>query len=595
MRSVDIDRLHPNAGRSGAHMSPAATRDVDVACPAILPESDTTAFTVIDRLTVQGVANRRAASGKLVAGVAAPADLELFKKLAWDDELTRSLKGRTCHKHKPVAKRWDHRLSHETLSRGGSSLKNAARYLKTPGLISLGGGLPSPEYFPFHEIDVKAPRPARLGLHEDGIVESDVLSMGMHDMAKGTSAFDLATALNYGQGHGSAQLLRWIVEHTEVVHDPPYADWSCTMTVGSTAAWDMTLRMLCRPGDYILTEEYSFPAAIETAAPMGVRCAAVKMDSQGMIPSSLDDVLNNWDAVKRCGPKPFLIYTVPTGQNPTGATQSLARRKDIYRVARKHDLFIFEDEPYYFLQMQPYTGPNAPEVPPPATYEDFLNSIVPSFLALDIDGRVMRADSFSKVLSPGSRCGWITASEQICNRFRTHADVCTQGPSGFSQIILFKLLDETWGHTGYLDWLMHIRMSYTKRRNVMMEACERYLPKDIVSWVPPTAGMFHWLQVDYQKHPAYGMKSMDEIEEDIFQANVAHGTLLMKGSWFMAEKNGKRSTMFFRATYAAAQFDQIDEAIKRFGNAIREEFALKPYTNGYHATNGHGNGYANGH
>jgi aromatic amino acid aminotransferase I len=468
------------------------------------------------------------------------------------------------------------RLSYETVGRGGSSLKNAAAYLKTPGLISLGGGLPSSEYFPFHEIDVKVPRPAYLGQEQDGHEETEILSMRMHDMALGKSAFDLATALNYGQGHGAPQLLRWLVEHTEIVHNPPYQDWSCTMTVGSTAAWDMTLRMFCKRGDFILTEQYSFPAAIETAIPMGVRCAAVEMDANGMLPSSLDHVLTNWDACARGGPKPFLIYTVPTGQNPTGSTQTIERRREIYRVCQKHDLYIFEDEPYYFLQMQPYTGPDAASVPPPTSYSEFLASIVPSFLSIDTDGRVMRADSFSKVVSPGSRTGWITASEQICDRFRTHADVCTQGPSGFSQIILFKLLDETWGHAGYLDWLMHIRLEYTKRRDVMMAACETYLPKDVVSWVPPAAGMFHWLQVDYTKHPRWqdGSKTLDEIEEDIFQACVRHGTLLMKGGWFCADKIAKRNTMFFRATYAAAQFDKIDEAIRRFGNAVREEFEI---------------------
>lgn len=478
-------------------------------------------------------------------------------------------------------------------------MKNAAAYLKTPGLISLGGGLPSSEYFPFHEIDVKVARPGYLGQQQDGRDEDEMLSMGMHDMPQGKSAFDLATALNYGHGHGAPQLLRWLVEHTEIVHNPPYRDWGCTMTVGATAAWDMTLRMFCKRGDFILTEQYSFTTAIEAAAPMGVRCASVAMDRGGMLPSSLDDVLTNWDASKRGGPKPYLVYTVPTGQNPTGSTQSLQRRREIYAVCQKHDLYIFEDEPYYFLQMQPYTGPDAPDVPPPESYAEFLQSIVPSYLSLDTDGRVIRADSFSKVLSPGSRTGWITASEQICDRFHTHADVCTQGPSGFSQIMLFKLLDETWGHTGYLDWLMHIRLEYTRRRNVMLEACEHYLPRDLVSWVPPMAGMFHWLQVDFKKHPHWinGSKTMDEIEEEIFQANVRHGTLLMKGSWFCADKVAERDTMFFRATYAAAEFEKIEEAIRRFGEAVREEFGMEPGNKARTLTNGaltHG-GAANGH
>lgn len=556
---------------------PAATIDVSV-----YPETDTSTFTIPDRLTIQSVAKRRAASGKLIAGVAAAADLEQYK-------------GRTSHLHKPLAKRWDHRLSHETLNRGGSSLKNAAAYLKTPGLISLGGGLPSSEYFPFDEINVKVPKLNHCLQQQNGHFDRDIMHAGMHDMAEGKSAFDIATAAQYGQGHGAAQLLRWIVEHTEIVHNPPYQDWSCTMTIGSTSAWDMALRMMTKPGDWVLSEQYTFPAAVETAAPMGVKFAAVEADANGMLPSSLDNVLSNWDARVRGGPKPFLVYTVPTGQNPTGSTQPTERRKEIYAVAQKHDLYIFEDEPYYFLQMQPYKGYDASPIPPPASHEEFLNSIVPSFLSMDVDGRVMRADSFSKVIAPGSRTGWITASEQMCARYRNHADVCTQGPSGFSQLILFKLLEETWGHPGYLDWLIHMRMEYTKRRNVMMEACERYLPKDIVSWTPPMAGMFHWLQIDWKKHPHYATKSLDDIEEEIFQTIIKHGTLLMKGSWFFADRFTPRDTMFFRATYAAAIFEQIDEAIRRFGDAIRDAFEIQPSGNGVHVngTNGHhvnGNG-----
>jgi aromatic amino acid aminotransferase I len=340
--------------------------------------------------------------------------------------------------------------------------------------------------------------------------------------------------------------------------------------------------MFTEPGDWIISEQYSFPAAIETAVPMGVRCAAVAMDSQGMLPSSLDEVMTNWDERARGSRKPFLIYTVPTGQNPTGATQSLDRRREIYAMARKHDLYIFEDEPYYFLQMQPYAGPDAPDVLSPATHAEFLKTLVPSYLSLDTDGRVMRADSFSKVLAPGSRVGWITASEQICDRFRTHADVSTQGPSGFSQLILFKLLDEQWGHAGYIDWLMHMRSEYTRRRNVMMEACELYLPKEIASWVPPMAGMFHWIEVDWKQHPDYPRRSLLEIEEEIFLTIVAHGTLVMKGSWFQAEKGVYSDTMFFRATYAAARFGQIDEAIRRLGDALRSSFGLPDSTNGHH-------------
>ena len=381
------------------------------------------------------------------------------------------------------------RLNPEARARKGNRLKGAAKYLKTPGIISLGGGLPSSEYFPFQELSIKAPQAGHF-TEEETIEGGAVLTAGKHDLAEDKSIFDISTAFNYGQGSGSAQLLRFITEHTEIVHNPPYRDWYCTMTIGSTSALDMALRMFAQRGDIVLAEEYTFSAAVETAAPMGVRMVGIAMDDQGLLADSLDDTLSNWDEAARGGKKPFLLYTVPTGQNPTGATQSEERRRAVYKVAQKHDLIILEDEPYYFLQMEPYAGPDAPEAEAPKTHEEFIKALVPSFLSLDVDGRVLRMDSFSKVIAPGSRIGWLTASQQIVDRYGKHADVSTQGPSGISQLVLFKLLDEHWGHTGYLDWLIHIRMEYTRRRNVMLEACDKHLPKEVVSWKPPMAGMF---------------------------------------------------------------------------------------------------------
>jgi aromatic amino acid aminotransferase I / 2-aminoadipate transaminase len=454
-------------------------------------------------------------------------------------------------------------------------------------LISLGGGLPSSDYFPLDELSFKFPAVGRFSakdMHENG----EVLTAGKHDMAEDKSGFDIATALQYGQGHGAAQLLRWMVEHTEIIHNPPYQDWSCTMTVGNTSAFEMALRMFTNPGYWMLSEMYTFPAAVEAAAPLGVKVAGVQVDEYGMRADSLDEVVSNWDVNVRGGPKPFLIYTVPTGQNPTGSTQTLERRKAIYAVAQKHDLFILEDEPYYFLQMQPYTGPNEPELPPPKSHEEFLHSLVPSYLSLDVDGRVMRMDSFSKVIAPGSRVGWITATEQICKRYSTHADLSTQNPSGISQLMLYKLLEEHWGHAGYLDWLVHMRMEYTGRRNAILDACEKHLPREIVSWVPPMAGMFHWLHLDVTKHPHFGKKSVAEIEDEIFHKNIQAGTLLSKGSWFFAERDAAVETLFFRATYAAAPLEQIQEAIRRFAQAVRESFEIveEVFVNGNGEANG---------
>lgn len=255
--------------------------------------------------------------------------------------------------------------------------------------------------------------------------------------------------------------------------------------------------MLCNRGDYILMEEYTFASAQETALPLGLKVAPIRMDGEGLLPESLDEVLSNWDEAARGGPKPYVLYTIPTGQNPTGATQSAERRKAVYKVAQKHDVYIVEDEPYYFLQMQPYAGADSEPVPPPATHDDFLKSLVPSYLSLDVDGRVLRVESFSKVLSPGSRAGWIVAADQVVERFIRNCETSAQNPSGISQLIFYKLLDEHWGHSGYIDWLINLRMQYTGRRDTMMHACEQYLPREIAQWIPPAAGMFVSLHYGY--------------------------------------------------------------------------------------------------
>lgn len=279
-----------------------------------------------------------------------------------------------------------------------------------------------------------------------------------------------------------------MTEHTELLGAPPYADWRVCLTVGSTGALEQTLRMLCDGivrKDSILTEEFSFSTALETAAPLGVNVVGVGMDAQGLLPESMEEILAGWKPEERGGArKPHVLYTVPSGQNPTGATQGVQRRREIYEVARRHDVFIIEDEPYYYLQMQ-QPGTRAPE-----TVEEFLDGLIPTYLSMDVDGRVLRMDSFSKVVVPGSRLGWITASEQIVERFIRHAEVANQGPSGFSQVVLHKLLDDRWGHEGYLRWLMNLRLEYTKRRDIMVKACEEFLPADVVSWHTPQAGMF---------------------------------------------------------------------------------------------------------
>ncbi|KAJ4263363.1 Aromatic/aminoadipate aminotransferase 1 [Fusarium torreyae] len=507
---------------------------------------------------LNAIKERRAAAGTLKAGPAAASSSDMFK-------------GPTSNL--PAAKTWHHHLTDESLRRGPCSLKQAARYMK-PGMVSLGGGFPSSQYFPVTEIMVRIPSAPSYS-DAEAIRSGQVLSIGKHDCAQADDAeYDLNAAFQYCQSTGSAQLLRFITEHTELMHNPPYADWQCCQTIGSTSALELALRMLCckERRDSVLTEEYSFATALETLRPLSINVFGVSVDDEGLVPEAMDSILSDWDETARGARRPHVLYTVPSGQNPTGATQSTHRRRALYAVAQKHDIYIIEDDPYYFLQMPPYSNKEADNSQ--SSPVELATSLMPSILSMDTDGRVLRMDSLSKVLFPAVRLGWVTGSAQMIERFVRHAEVAVQAPAGLSQAVVWKLLDQTWGHEGFLSWLSHIRSEYTMRRNWIIAACCAHLPSDLVTWTPPSAGMFLWLKIDHSRHPDSDKRSIAEVEEEIFSACIGSGVLCARGSWFKTETETPLDQLYLRVTFASASQEEMEKGIQRLGSAIKSSFRV---------------------
>ena len=211
-------------------------------------------------------------------------------------------------------------LSRESLERKPCTLKQAARFLKNPGLISLGGGLPSSETFPIAEIGMKVPVAPHFS-EPEVMEQGKTITIGKYDVRDHDAVYDLSIALNYGQSTGSAQMLRFLTEHTEIVCNPPYADWRICQTIGSTGALEckQALRMFCDKdrGDSVLTEAFSFSTALETIAPLGIKAFGSPIDDEGLVPEAMDELLSNWDETARGARKPHVLYTVPSGQNPT--------------------------------------------------------------------------------------------------------------------------------------------------------------------------------------------------------------------------------------------------------------------------------------
>ena len=205
---------------------------------------------------------------------------------------------------------------------------------------------------------------------------------------------------------GYLPLIESLRRLTDLLHNPPY-EYAQIPTGGNTDATTKVFRALLEADDTLLVEDFEFAPPIAAARALGAGVRGMQIDTKGVVPEALDELLSTWDT-KLKGKKPHVMYTVPTGQNPSSASMTLERAKAVYAVARKHDLIIVEDDPYYTLCMDPYVGPASDGVPSTPTepgrvalkdvhdLESFAKSLPRTYLSIDIDARVLRLDSFSK-------------------------------------------------------------------------------------------------------------------------------------------------------------------------------------------------------
>jgi aromatic amino acid aminotransferase I len=364
----------------------------------------------------------------------------------------------------------------------------------------------------------------------------------------------LNVALQYGDGRGLAAVRDFFAEEIRRLHRPRYANWDVVATCGNTDGFFKAISLFCDAGDSIAVEKWCYPAALETVRPMGIRPVPVAMDAQGMVPKALRTLLQAQQAKK----KPIrVVYLVPTGQNPTGSSMSVERRKEIYAIAQEFDLILIEDDPYYHLQF-------------PSNNDD---QLLPSLLSMDTDGRVVRLDTFSKVLAPGMRLGWLTASERLVELVRYHNEVSTQQPSGLSQALAAHLLLDRWGQKGWQRHLKELRADYRRKRDLMQSVCQRELT-GLCEWTLPEAGMFFWFRL---KLPS-ALKSERGHMRRIFESCIEHRVLLVPG-WqfavFSEEEDGLDELTkadhapFLRAAFSYETSEKVEEAIVRFAKVLR--------------------------
>ncbi|KZP00312.1 PLP-dependent transferase [Calocera viscosa TUFC12733] len=473
---------------------------------------------------------------------------------------------------------FSHHLSDLSNARKVSPLKGLMKYMAQPGMISMAGGLPHESYFPFEEISAQTALADSFSLTPEekssfgwlwtlfgGGATKKTKEITIPKRAAGgdLQAVQLATALQYGQATGLPLLQKFINEFVIKVYRPANPTTTTLVHVGNTDGWAKCVLTLCNPGEGIIVEEYTYPSALASAWPLGVRPVPIKMDGEGMLAGDLDQVLSGWDVEARNGmKKPHVMYTVPVGQNPCGTTMGEKRKKEIYAVCVKHDIIIVEDDPYYFLQCGSYIPKaqraNVRQAEDGKDAEEaFIQSLAPSYVKVDYEGRVIRLDTFSKTIAPGSRLGFFTCNPMFAERLLRAGETSTQAPCGFGQALITSLLNG-WGMSGWIRWLRGIRAQYTMRRDMCMDALydnfdlrEDFRAGSISAWdgatvlvahkkgvqamekydsntslfsiVPPVAGMFLWIKVHVYNHPAY-----DELIRSGMSESLASATLTMR-------------------------------------------------------------------
>jgi 2-aminoadipate transaminase len=335
----------------------------------------------------------------------------------------------------------DEILSRTTRSMGVSFIREMLKATKgVEGMISLAGGLPSPESFP-----------------------SDLLA-GLFQKVVATEGADV---LQYGPTEGDPVLIREILRHEG---EPGVGADEIIITDGTTNAIYLFARSVIDPGDVVVCEGPSFSGSLVALEACGAELAPVPMDEQGLL---VDRVRETIAAMKGRGRAVKFIYAIPDFQNPSGRTMSLARRLELIRIARAEGVLILEDEPYRDLR---FYGPRLGSLWNLARSE------------FGDDRTVTICKSFSKILGPGLRLGFAVGPSALIAAMARWSQKIIISPEGIAQRVTARFLEH--GFMG--PHLERIKGLYRAKRDVILSALKETMPPH-VRWTEPEGGLFIWV------------------------------------------------------------------------------------------------------
>jgi DNA-binding transcriptional MocR family regulator len=356
-----------------------------------------------------------------------------------------------------------------------------------------------------------------LGNPDFGLLPLELL----HQSSEAYFAAGDRRSLQYGVEQGDGYFRRALADFLTMAHGIQVNPGSLFVTAGASSALDLLCALYTRPGDLIFVEEPTYFLALRIFEDHGLRVVPIPMDDQGLRLDALESQLNEF--------VPKLIYTIPTFQNPSGLTLSQARREQLVELAQSYNFLVLADEVYHFL---PYTQT------PPQAFAVFSDNVE----------QVISINSFSKILAPGLRLGWVQAHETVLERLAGCGLLDSGGGMNpFASALVRGLIESG----GLEQNIAALRMEYARRLEVLDVALLRHLPA--VEYSQPEGGFFFWVRLPGVDAAALRPKANE------FKVDFRPGTLF---------SSRQEKQEYLRLGFCFYDSTALEEGVKRLSECL---------------------------
>lgn len=380
-----------------------------------------------------------------------------------------------------------------------SAIREILKSTADPEVISFAAGNPAPEAFPVEEIRR---------------ISNDILQE------------EPIAALQYSITEGYPKLRSWLKEDMKGKGNFNETDDELIITSGAQQAIETCAKIFCNEGETIICENNSFIGSLNAFRSYNAKLVGVEMDRDGMIPEKLEQAL-------KANPRTAFIYIIPNFQNPTGITTSLERRRAILELAYKYNVLIVEDNPYGDLR--------------------FVGIDIPTIKSMDTRGHVIYAGSFSKVLSPGLRVGYMIATKTIVSKATVALQTSTVHTNIWAQMVAYRFVTEV----DFEAHLERLREIYKKKCDLMLNSLKFSMPRSI-DFTEPEGGLFLW-----------GTLTCGDMNAFV-KAAIAEKVAVVPGSAFLMDE--KQPCLSFRMNYSTPTDEQIEEGVAILSKVAKTMF-----------------------